>query len=358
VQGATDSKSLSLTNAGAADTTFTISNTPEDQSEGFEGSVFPPSGWTKQVANSAATWAGTTSYHHTGEHGAYIEWNYDQNEWLLTPEYHLTSATLGVWSIGSVEWCRASYNNCDLNVWLVIGAPGGGDDILVGNLEDSWTGNFTWSHSSFVLDSLLPDGPVKIGIQYLGDDGADAAIDDISLTHVVGDVPWLTMDPVSGSLDAGGGATSTAANFNSVGMQPGDYTTNVFIADHMARNVTVPVTLHVDENLSPTAVDDAYGIGNGAALIVAAGEGVLINDTDPEDNPLMATLVAGPSHGALTLNPNGSFTYTPAVGFFGLDIFTYRCNDGVSNSNIATVVITAASMKYRLYLPVLLRITR
>src|SRR5262249_12883892 len=39
--------------------------------------------------------------------------------------------------------------------------------------------------------------------------------------------------------------------------------------------------------------------------------GVLSNDTDPDGDLLHAVLVTGPSHGSLTLNPDGSFSYTP-----------------------------------------------
>ena len=34
--------------------------------------------------------------------------------------------------------------------------------------------------------------------------------------------------------------------------------------------------------------------------------GVLSNDTDPESSPLTAAVVAGPSNGSLTLNPDGT----------------------------------------------------
>src|SRR5207253_9701031 len=45
----------------------------------------------------------------------------------------------------------------------------------------------------------------------------------------------------------------------------------------------------------------------------------------------------GPTHGKLTLIADGTFTYTPAAGFNGVDHFSYRANDGVATSNIATV---------------------
>jgi hypothetical protein len=69
------------------------------------------------------------------------------------------------------------------------------------------------------------------------------------------------------------------------------------------------------------------------------GSGVLANDTSPSGRPLTASLVAGPAHGALTLNADGSFTYTPSPGFSGTDSFTYQANDGQLTSNVATVSI-------------------
>ena len=71
---------------------------------------------------------------------------------------------------------------------------------------------------------------------------------------------------------------------------------------------------------------------------------VLVNDTDAEGSALTAVLDAGPSNGTLTLNTNGTFTYTPAANFNGSDSFTYHANDGIGNSNIATVTITINSV--------------
>ena len=87
---------------------------------------------------------------------------------------------------------------------------------------------------------------------------------------------------------------------------------------------------------APVVSNDAYSTPEGTALTVAA-PGVLANDSDPNHAPMTAVLVTGPAHGALTLNADGSFTYTPAAGFFGTDSFTYQAFDGQAYSDLATV---------------------
>src|SRR5205085_1354814 len=80
-----------------------------------------------------------------------------------------------------------------------------------------------------------------------------------------------------------------------------------------------------------------------ASLTIAA-PGVLANDSDVDSTALTAVLVTTTAHGALTLNANGSFTYTPAANYNGSDRFTYKVNDGAADSNVATVTITIAAV--------------
>jgi hypothetical protein len=69
--------------------------------------------------------------------------------------------------------------------------------------------------------------------------------------------------------------------------------------------------------------------------------GVLANDSDPNPNAtLTAVLVSPPSHGTLTFNSDGSFTYTPSAGFNGTDSFTYEASNGLAYSNVATITLT------------------
>ena len=84
-------------------------------------------------------------------------------------------------------------------------------------------------------------------------------------------------------------------------------------------------------NDPPFVVDDRYVMSQGDVLVVSAA-GVLANDSDVERQSLTARKVSDPAHGSLTLNADGSFTYTPAVEFFGVDSFTYRAHDGETNS--------------------------
>ncbi|MYS06687.1 hypothetical protein GTW71_09610 [Streptomyces sp. SID6041] len=92
-------------------------------------------------------------------------------------------------------------------------------------------------------------------------------------------------------------------------------------------------------NRAPQAGDDAYAhIGADTPLVVGA-PGVLGDDTDPDGDPLTASVVTGPAHGGLTLAPDGSFTYRPASAYAGSDSFTYRVSDGTADSAVATVTI-------------------
>ncbi|WP_435018062.1 DUF4394 domain-containing protein [Tundrisphaera sp. TA3] len=104
--------------------------------------------------------------------------------------------------------------------------------------------------------------------------------------------------------------------------------------------VATAVLTIIDDDAAPVAANDAYSTPQGTPLTVPAASGVLANDTDADLDPLTAVIVANPANGTLTLNADGSFTYTPNAGFSGQDSFTYRANDGSQASNIATVTLT------------------
>jgi len=97
---------------------------------------------------------------------------------------------------------------------------------------------------------------------------------------------------------------------------------------------TVSVTI-TPVNDAPVAVDDNYDVDENTPQT----GNVLTNDTDPEGNALIASLVTAPVNGTVVLNADGSFTYTPSDDYSGSDSLVYQvCDNGVpSLCDTATV---------------------
>ncbi|MDB5351780.1 MAG: putative rane protein [Planctomycetota bacterium] len=149
-------------------------------------------------------------------------------------------------------------------------------------------------------------------------------------------VSVIVAPPTHGTvtLNFDGSLTYTpAANYNG----PDSFTYQASDGTSLSNVATVSIAVS-PVNDAPIARDDAYTTPQGVALTVPAA-GVLVNDTDVDGDTLTSVIVAGPSHGTVTLNPNGSFTYTPAASYNGADSFTYQASDGKAPSNIATVRI-------------------
>src|SRR2546422_11596573 len=92
-----------------------------------------------------------------------------------------------------------------------------------------------------------------------------------------------------------------------------------------SNEATVALTIN-PVNDAPVAANDSFATDEDTALTITA-PGVLGNDTDVDSPVLTAVVVTGPSHGALTLNANGSFNYTPAAELKRSGRFTYKANE-------------------------------
>lgn len=97
-------------------------------------------------------------------------------------------------------------------------------------------------------------------------------------------------------------------------------------------------------NFAPGALADTYTVGANRTLTASATEGVLVNDIEPDGEPMTVSLVGQPGNGTVTLNADGSFTYEPDRRFIGTDSFTYKASDGDLDSNVATVTVTVEAI--------------
>ena len=107
---------------------------------------------------------------------------------------------------------------------------------------------------------------------------------------------------------------------------------------------TANVKLYITGANTTVAVDDSY---LGVAGINITGN-VKNNDYDPQGytQTVTAQTDASTIHGKVTLLANGSFTYTPNVGYSGTDQFVYTiCNNGIPQAcDTATVYLNLISV--------------
>jgi VCBS repeat-containing protein len=100
-------------------------------------------------------------------------------------------------------------------------------------------------------------------------------------------------------------------------------------------------------NARPVANPDSIAVAEGGtATLLSDGStaSVLANDTDAEGSTLTAAVAVGPAHGSLTLNTDGTFSYTHDGGETASDAFTYVANDGTVNSLATTVSISVSAV--------------
>ncbi len=150
-------------------------------------------------------------------------------------------------------------------------------------------------------------------------------------------VAEVVAGPASGTLSfQSNGAFVYTPNANFVGADQFTYKLKSTLTNAESRVSTV--LLYVTNDM-PVARFDVFGVTHDTALTVNPLEGVLINDSDAENDALTLSLVQTTQFGALTLSAGGSFTYRPNAGFVGIDNFTYRLHDGLQYGNVATVTL-------------------
>ncbi len=96
-------------------------------------------------------------------------------------------------------------------------------------------------------------------------------------------------------------------------------------------------SVSIQINKPPTA--DPQNVETAEDVAVA----VVLKGADPEGAAVSYTIVTNPTNGTLTGAPP-NVTYTPNPNFHGADSFTFKVNDGTSDSNVAAVSLTVTSV--------------
>jgi VCBS repeat-containing protein len=166
--------------------------------------------------------------------------------------------------------------------------------------------------------------------------------------QVVGSVLWNDTDidgdpltamldspPLSGTLvlDPDGSLAYTPI-LDFCGMDGFTYYANDGSDDSNVATVTLHVTCVNDP---PVATDNEYTTPedtpySGDAVLDDTGDGV---DYDPDGDPFTAYTVTNPISGTLVFAPDGSFTYSPTVDYYGTVSFTYQLQEGTQIVTVA-----------------------
>jgi outer membrane protein OmpA-like peptidoglycan-associated protein len=194
------------------------------------------------------------------------------------------------------------------------------------------------------------DVKTTLGEVVVLNEAPQAADDSISFNHADGSVviPVLSNDsdpegdgltiidvsqPANGTVVNNGDSLSYTPNPGFVGTDTFTYT----IDDGHGGQTTATVTVEVT-NQAPAAVDDGpYILMTNAPHVLD----VLANDTDPDGDAI--SIVSVDTNGLLgtvTINDDGTLTYTPPHGVYMLDEhFTYTITDAYGATSTATVSV-------------------
>lgn len=157
-----------------------------------------------------------------------------------------------------------------------------------------------------------------------------------TLTVTMSQTSGTSCGSISGTPDSGtGGSVAGAASCTAPNVSANEALVFRARCSDGTVNNDDPVTVTV--NAAPTANAQSVTLDEDVATAIT------LVGTDPNSEVVSYTVLSTPSHGALS-GTAPSLTYTPALQYYGADSFTFRVNDGLQNSNTATVSITVTSV--------------
>lgn len=137
-------------------------------------------------------------------------------------------------------------------------------------------------------------------------------------------------DTNDGSIEQSSLATTRSAIYPTSGPK----TARVRVSDNQSDFADATTSFTVGPNLPPTAPNQ-----NLARSAAGVPVNFTLGGTDPEGGAVTRTIIVSPVNGAVTGGPT-NFTYTPAPGFTGTDVLTYKVSDDCADNTDTTGTVT------------------
>ncbi len=208
-----------------------------------------------------------------------------------------------------------------------------GPDSFVITIYDGKGG----STSATITVNVTPVNDAPVGVdrnETVAEDGVLTS--SVSATDVNGDALSYALDgaPAHGSVTVNPDGTYTytpTANYN------GNDSFTVTVSDGKGGTDTITVNITVTPvNDAPTAANQSHTIAEDGVLNAA------IVSSDIEGDSLSYALGSGPAHGSVTVNADGTYSYTPTGNWSGSDSFTVTVSDGNGGSSNVTVDVNVS----------------
>jgi gliding motility-associated-like protein len=255
-----------------------------------------------------------------------------------------------------------SNNDSDLDGDVLVYSPFGTIDTPNGTAVMNEDGTFTYTPDPdyYGVDSFeytacddnanCVTATVTINILPIND--APIAIDDYATTNVntavqidcePNDVDFdldvltysVVVNPLHGTFSAFTGGTFTYtpnAGFS------GNDTLTYEVNDGNGLTDQAKVYITVIGGPQIEAINDQFTVNEDEVLNAD------VSENDINTDGFTYTITSGPSHGTITMNSDGTFTYTPNADYNGFDVFTYEACDGDGNCVSAEVTIIVVPM--------------
>ncbi|WP_180176849.1 MULTISPECIES: Ig-like domain-containing protein, partial [unclassified Acinetobacter] len=254
-----------------------------------------------------------------------------ENDTLTVTAASALHGTVTINADGTLSYTpNANYTGADTISYSISDGNGGTSssvvNVSVTPVNDAPVLSFTDSLTSITENSATA------GMVVTDANATDAEGDTLTYSLTNNPDGYYSIDPATGVVSltqAGADWVNGGGNLPAVSVTVTDGTTPV------TGTAAMPVTTLVND--APVAnPDTATVIEDTSATITVLG-----NDTDAENDTLTVT-AASALHGTVTINADGTLSYTPNANYTGADTISYSISDGNggTSSSVVNVSVT------------------
>ncbi len=226
--------------------------------------------------------------------------------------------------------------------------PATGEYLYRPNPYVSGADSFTFKANDGIADSNIATISVNIALSNDAPVANDSSLntnEDVAANGVLS-ASDVDSDPLTYSLvnnasqgmvtitDQTSGSYIYTPNVNAAGADSFSFKVNDGMVD------SNPATVSITINVAPVAVDSTQSVTEDIAA-----NGVL-NASDGNGDTLSYSIVSNGLKGSAVITDivTGAYTYTPNPNVTGVDSFSFKVNDGLLDSNIATVTVNITAV--------------